>query len=782
MSFEQKLENYVNQSWTERAALLRGTEAWEDIEKALSTCSQEERLYFRYVVSTVPVSDLGDAPSGLFLSCVRQALFCRRTFAWCAALPPQTFLLWVLSPRINNEELSDCRGVFYDELHARVCKLSLPEAILEVNRFCAEHVTYRSTDDRTASALAVYQCGVGRCGEESVFAVNALRSVGIAARQVYAPWWSHCDDNHAWVEAWDGEAWRYLGACEPEPVLDRGWFTGAASRAMLLHTRAFVSGDQETLSFLFPETDPLDLNLEHGAAFEAVTHRYGETTLLTVTVQDEQGAPAPGARVACSVLNMAAFRELCAKRTDQTGRAQFHLGKGSVLVSAALGDAWGEQLLTTETETCVTLTLSTKQAAQRKTFEFDPPRAAPTLPPPLTAELKAVRGRWLEEAGAQRAKQNRPADPPRTHRQEQIRAALSEKDRAIPIPPEVLGDAELAFQYEGTVSEAEFQRELLPQRIALEPLRPWRRSLSAIKGAGETPEQIWQWVEQEISLVDGYPGVTPTPAGVLRLRHSTDAGREVFFRALCRAKGILSRPPQNLSCHLWLEQTGEITPVPNENCSCSRLEQGRFVPVSIKLGENLLPAGYYRFLSVTRLPNGKQLAALEDFTLSAGEKRKIAPQFRQGKPDEMLACRPLPPFVLRTLDGEPTESARLFAESSCSLLVWLEVGREPTEHILNELSETPLPCALHFILETRAQQSDPTLQKALKRNPQAKLWLGNFGEDAAALARQMFGDPDKLPLVLLSDSKGNGLYSCSGYNVGTAKLLLSLINVRSDHN
>lgn len=63
----------------------------------------------------------------------------------------------------------------------------------------------------------------GRCGEESTFTVAALRSVGIPARQVYTPRWAHTDDNHAWVERADGE-WYFFGACEPEPVLNLGWF------------------------------------------------------------------------------------------------------------------------------------------------------------------------------------------------------------------------------------------------------------------------------------------------------------------------------------------------------------------------------------------------------------------------------------------------------------------------------------------------------------------------------------------------------------------------------
>ena len=779
MSFEQQLKEYVDRFWTERAALLQNTEAWNGIQNALSSCTEEEGLYLRFVLCTLPFSDLGDADPALLLNCVRHALFCRRTFAWCADLPPQLFLLWVLSPRVNNEELSDCRGLFYQDLFPRVEGLPLKQAILEVNRFCAEHVTYRSTDERTVSALAVYQFGYGRCGEESVFAVNALRSVGIAARQVYTPWWSHCDDNHAWVEVWDGKRWRYLGACEPEPILDRGWFTAAASRAMMIHTRAFLSGTKNDISFLFPETERDDLTLEHGVAFEAVIHRYAETAPLTVQVLDEKGLPAVGARVACSVLNMAAFREIWSTQTDEHGIARVRLGKGSVLLSASLKDAWGERLVNTDTEADVTLTLSEQQEEQHCEFDFFPPQAAPALPPPFSAEQRTTRRLWLEQAAAKRAEHANQTAQTLTPREAQIAAALSEKDRAVPIAQEILDDAALAFQYENAVSKEVFLTELFPHRVSNEPLRPWRAKLSALEGTGDTPEDIRRWVEREIALTDGPSAITPTPAGVLRVKRSTRAGRETFYRALCRAKGLIPQPPQAPTGILQLKPAGEICPVPNENCACFRFERGQFVPILICLGDNPLPAGFYRFLTVTRLPNGKQLAEVADFPLAEGEERRITPCFRQGQPDEMLTCRPLPPFTLRSLDGNDLESARLFAESAYSLLVWLEVGREPTEHILQELAETRLPCVLHFVIEAEAQQNDPALQRVLKQFPNAKLWLGNFGEDAAALARQMFGDPDRLPLVLLSNSKAEGLYSCSGYNVGTAKLVQSLLRVLS---
>ena len=89
----------------------------------------------------------------------------------------------------------------------------------------------------------------GRCGEESTFTVAALRSVGIPARQVYTPRWAHTDDNHAWVEAWADGKWYFFGACEPEPVLNLGWFNAPASRGMLMHTKVFgrYKGAEEML-------------------------------------------------------------------------------------------------------------------------------------------------------------------------------------------------------------------------------------------------------------------------------------------------------------------------------------------------------------------------------------------------------------------------------------------------------------------------------------------------------------------------------------------------------
>ena len=126
------------------------------------------------------------------------------TIGYCKDIPHDIFFDFVLPYRVNDEDFAPCADIFYDELYPMVRDKSMSVAAKEVNYWCLSKATYRSSDDRTKNALATVNIGHGRCGEESVLCVSALRAVGIPARQVYSPYWLHCDDNHAWVEVFTG--------------------------------------------------------------------------------------------------------------------------------------------------------------------------------------------------------------------------------------------------------------------------------------------------------------------------------------------------------------------------------------------------------------------------------------------------------------------------------------------------------------------------------------------------------------------------------------------------
>lgn len=813
MSWTEQLTSYTDRFWQKRREEFQ--ELGEKADRILSRCTPEEEKYLRFVLATVPLSDLSDYKTELFLHIAQSALRAREEFPWCKALPEHLFLIDVLYPRINTEELSDCRGPFHDALADRIRGLSLTDAILEVNRWCAEEVTYRSTDDRTASALSVYCCGYGRCGEESTFAVNALRSVGICARQVYAPWWSHCDDNHAWVEVYDGAGWRYLGACEPEPELDRGWFTSAASRAMMIHARAFAPGELEEVAFLFPDAAPVDLWTEHGVVYEAVTHRYAETRELTVSVRDGAGKPAPNAEVTFSLLNMAQFLKISVQKTGQDGTAKLRLGLGSVKVSAAAQGSTAEAIFSTGEQDHVELTLQNKAESDWQDFEFFAPIGMAGYPAPLSPIAQKHRREILADAAELREQKQRriqnesKSDPP--EQKKQVLAVLTEKDRAGELPEEIFHDALPAFCREESFPPEIFSQGLLSPRIGLEPLRPWRKELSEWfspaerEGFRAAPETLLAWIDKNVPAVDSYVDLPASPLAVWKTGAASSAGKNVLFCALCRSFEIPARlspvdgTPEYYQNGSFRAALGEkavgmleiSTPAGQgalffQNVSLTRLDAEREVPLKladIPAGDSmelaLLP-GMYRAVCTTRMPNGNQLARQKCFRLEAGQTRRLELTFREGKIADMLESQGLPPFLLRDGTGRNVESRELLEKSAFSLLFWLEVGREPTEHILNELREAAEAfaqsgCALHFLLESPEQERDATLRRTLSLLPDHQIWYGDFQDTVPQLARRMFVDPEKLPLVILADCKGNGLYACSGYNVGTGKLLLSLL-------
>ena len=293
------------------------------------TQDEEEAMKFLYAYIQTP--DALDYDNDFFLRNIRLALQARREMPWGTTVPDREWRHFVLPVRVNNENLDNSREVFFKELKERVKNLSMKEAILEVNHWCHEKVSYQPSDARTSSPLATVANALGRCGEESTFTVAALRSIGIPARQVYTPRWAHTDDNHAWVEAWADGEWYFLGACEPEPVLDLAWFNAPAGRGMLMDTRVVgaYDGPEELL-----ESDAVSTVIN-------VTDKYAPVSKSTVYVYDRAGKPLEGAEVRFSLYNYAELFPLAVKKSDADGRADFTSGLGDMVVWGSDGKNFG---------------------------------------------------------------------------------------------------------------------------------------------------------------------------------------------------------------------------------------------------------------------------------------------------------------------------------------------------------------------------------------------------------------------------------------------------------
>lgn len=382
----------------------KGAEAAQAVKRAYEEGRVREAEALKCLYASMPLSDALDYPAELFEAYARHGVYLWEKGPFAGKVPEKTFAGYVLHHRVNNEDLTDHREFFYGELKDKIAGMSMHDALLTVNYWLASQATYRATDGRTASPLCVYSSAYGRCGEESTFGVSVLRSLGIPARQVYVPLWSHCDDNHAWVEAWADGKWVFLGACEPEEVVNKGWFTGASSRAMLVHSRWLLptEPDDEDLGQAGSKLQVMPMkDMSH-----VLNHlgRYALTTEVAVEVMDEDGKPQGDVAVHFEVMNSAHFGEIATVRTDAEGKCFLRTGLGTLHVTAARDDLYGEALIDTqEGEVCrIVLKTPEEKMGVWEEMVITAPKDSPVNRVVLTEEQKREGKRRLAEAASQR--------------------------------------------------------------------------------------------------------------------------------------------------------------------------------------------------------------------------------------------------------------------------------------------------------------------------------------------------------------------------------------------
>lgn len=526
----------------------------------IAACSSPvtEDAAMEFLYKYMDVADKGDYQEDFFRENVRMSLRAKDEMGW--KVPENIFMHFVLPLRVNNERLDSFRTEYYDILKERVAGMSMREAALEINHWCHEHVTYTPTDSRTSSPLATMMNAEGRCGEESVFTVAAMRAVGIPARQVYTPRWAHTDDNHAWVEVWVDGQWHFLGACEPEADLDLAWFNEPAARAMLMHTLVWgdYKGDEDVIRKTATYTE---INVIGG---------YVRTRQNIVTVYDSQGQPVPGASVSFCIYNYGEFYPAVTLTTDAAGQASLHTGIGDMLVWAVSNGVFGTGLLTTEDlshEVCeldITLDRSDEDIFSVN-VDVNPP-APGLIPGGVSEEAAALNNVRLayedsvrtaytatfpvyDESLGRASKQINDARGNWRAVQAFIDAHGDAALRLLEVitrkdirdtPLEVLEDALSGYE---DVTDPDELAYVVNPRIAMEFLRPYRGEIRATIGRDPGAEGIISWCSKNIKVDDAQNprGLQATPAGTLKTRLADAVGRDIFTVAALRSYGYKAR-------------------------------------------------------------------------------------------------------------------------------------------------------------------------------------------------------------------------------------------------
>lgn len=869
--FSDNFTHYAQTAFTNRLPLLGKT--GEAVSEQLSACPEGIRELLQFYYGFMPLSDAFTYDFDLFYRYAAHAASLRRAEARCAVLPEEIFLHDVAWYRINSEKIVDCRSFFQEQVSPLIQGLDETQAVLAVNYWCASQASYGASDERTQSPLSVYRSGSGRCGEESTFLVSVLRSVGIPARQVYVPRWAHCDDNHAWVEVYVEGTWHFLGACEPEEVLDRGWFTNASTRAVLVYARTFT-----------------DYGVENQIAgrdgcvrFLNVTEHYAETKNLRIRVTDGEDRPISGASVSVEILNMAEFCSVLTLTTGADGTAGLTMGLGDVLVRAWKDGLCAETPVGAEDrEIRLKLTEAPENMPSGRTeLEIRAPKDGVTPWPVPEAAQKAVGRARLKEADtarerklsafreeAARAAESYPDEADiflrargnvagvkkfldgedwKQERKELLHS-LSDKDfrdldpeilqeqlrQLAPLSPDVQQRMASGAQTDSASSREVFVRCCLCPRIGMEELTAFAPAVKEFFPGQERaafrkrPECIWEWEQAHLKYLpsEDYDTLKITPPAALRGLWADETGKRTLFVAVCRTLGIPARlnpvtgQAEYLTGNEWREVSGEagaagdgpeeaVADRSHSDSASARLllltspedpwsyaqtwsigrlsgmgyETLNYEGIHPENGrmELRLKSGIYRLIITNRMPGGSQYASIICFHLKEGEERTLEMKLHRPELKDLLVKNPLPAFTLQDGGGNTVDSASLL-NGAKSLLIFVEEGKEPTEHVLNELPAEKermerLSCRLILVADSTASLENPLLNRTADVFETAEVYFDEGLENAEPVARRMYVAPDLLPLLVAVDEQGCGIYACSGYHVGSVGLALKLLEI-----
>ncbi len=748
-------------------------------------CGTRKSEYVDWLYEAMPLPDSLQYPRSYWEANVAKTLEVRRRMHW--DIPEREFRHFVLPLRVNNETLDDFRTAYADTLCRRVRGMSLAEAALEINHWCHEQATYQPSDGRTSAPMATVRRGVGRCGEESVLAVAALRAAGIPARQVYTPRWAHTDDNHAWVEVWVDGKWHFMGACEPAATLDNAWFNGPVSRAMLLHTKVYgdYQGDEDVILRTPCYTE---INVIRGY----VPARRNFVTVL------EDGQPAEGATVSFHIYNYAEFYPVASYETGADGRAALDTGLGDLLVWARKGDRFGFAKASGES---VTVSLDHRLGDRfQADLEIVPPAENP-IPAGATPEQTAANDRRLAEEDAIRAAHSHGNPDVDAFLEDHyfagraLLALLTEKDRGD-VTRDVLDDV---VEHD-TGSD---DRWVVSPRVELEHLRPFRGEVIA-SGLGARlggADAVVRWVRDSITVVGGRnpQQLRTSPIAVWRARKADPLGRDIFFVALCRAFGFPARldevtgKTQYLLDETWVDvdfgtQAAErVAPqgtvrlqyapggpvrVPEyyRHYTLSRLEPERTRLMEYE--ENgpardryTLDEGYYLLTSGNRMADGSVLVHLEFFPVAAERTQEVPLVLRQDAAKLAVIGTMDPEALFLKEQAQQPQSLLSATGRGYFLLAVLGDKDEPTSHAVREMTAAAADLnawGRPVVLLGPARPAG--LEQAI------------CGSDPDGRIRAMLAGPgEALPLIAMCDSFGRIVYLSKGYNTSLAADLRRVI-------
>ncbi|CAM3878047.1 MULTISPECIES: transglutaminase domain-containing protein [Paenibacillus] len=412
--------------------------------------------------------------------------------------------------------------------------------------------------------------------------------------------------------------------------------------------------------------------------------------------------------------------------------------------------------------------------------------------------------------------------------------SLNEKDLIDTFRPTLNDHLTGAMEHQGSWAEELFVPYILCPRVSFEMLVPYRRLFQGtftpeeIAAFRETPAKLADRLADGFELWEDLPNLKGkgNPAGTFRLRKGDSESLDILFVAVCRSLGIPARlhpseqKPQYWHNGAWEEASlqpdaagsadreanreaggwgllrllkdsnaGQDAPSASygENFSLARLTNGVYKTLIYPYGMSNVyddpfevEAGAYRLTTGVRLKDGTVRVRCTYFTVRADGTATVSLTFRDTREEIPVLGTLTREHGLALLDGKAALLGDLLGAKG-AIAAWIEPEREPTKHLLRELSELaePLdqlnvPIVLVIGDKEWTASFDPASYPKLARRTV-------FARDASysALPDFISNSPAReagFPHLFVLDSQDQIRYTASGYKIGTGKEALRILS------
>ncbi|MDY6915321.1 MAG: transglutaminase-like domain-containing protein [Candidatus Cloacimonadota bacterium] len=317
----------------------------EGLLQILSETDKDSNLYF--LLENASPNDLAVITPEFLKENVDLALTARQ-FPFTSEYNDKIFQHFVLPYRISQEPLQKWRSRFYEDLKTLVEDVDdIEKAAILVNLWVTEQMSFKPTHGRDQAPLTTIKRGYGRCEEQMIIYIAAARAVGIPARPTSTPYWSFMNNNHAWVEFWTPEGWKYLGEAENSP--NRAWFSNTTKRAVLITSR--IQGNYESKN---------TIKQENNSTILSSIENYTESVICNFKVLDTTQKEVENATIHLYAASWGGMFPMASFQTDQNGTASFPLGKGTVFITAHKDSLIAGEALCTIDSSSIVLNLQEK--------------------------------------------------------------------------------------------------------------------------------------------------------------------------------------------------------------------------------------------------------------------------------------------------------------------------------------------------------------------------------------------------------------------------------------